>query len=72
MINKNELMKEEVERYMNLVLLAHGEELQCYKNCVRDLMLAINKKDWRLYSECESIINNKIEDGKIFNFSIYE
>lgn len=57
MINKNELMKEEIKRYVELVNCSHGEIKENYKAMVKDLMMSIASKDWTLYDECQSIIN---------------
>ena len=56
MIDKNELMKEEIARYVDLVNCSTGEIKDNYKAMVKDLMMAIASKDWKLYDECQEII----------------
>lgn len=67
MIDWNEIMKEEIARYVELVNCSTGEEKQAYKDCVRDLMMAINKKDWKLYDECQKIIDENYEREETFS-----
>lgn len=61
MIDKNKLMKEEIEYFVELVNCSSGEIKENYKDCVRDLMMAIAEKDWQLYDECQQIIDEKLE-----------
>lgn len=61
MIDKNELMKEEIKRYVELVNCSRDEIKENYKKCVRDLMMAIATKDWKLYDECQKIIKDTYE-----------
>ena len=63
MINKNELMFDEVKRYVELVNCSSGSVKQVYKDCVRDLMLAIAFKDWDLYDKCQAYINDNYIRG---------
>ena len=63
MINKNELMFDEVKRYVELVNCSYGSVKQAYKDCVRDLMLAIALKDWDLYDKCQAYINDNYIRG---------
>lgn len=57
MIDKNELMKEEVKRLMVLVNSSDGETKEDYKKMVKDIMDTLLKKDWQLMDECQNIIN---------------
>ena len=57
MIDKNELMKEEVKRLMVLVNSSEGETKEDYKKMVKDIMDTLLKKDWQLMDECQNIIN---------------
>lgn len=68
MIDKNELMKEEIARYVELVNSSTTEEeKQAYKDCVKDLMMAIAKKDWQLLDECQKIIDENYEREDTFS-----
>ena len=57
MIDKNELMKDEIKRYVELVNCSRGEIKENYKKMVKELMDTIALKDWNLLDECQKIIN---------------
>ena len=57
MIDKNELMKDEIKRYVELVNCSRGEIKENYKKMVKELMDTIATKDWALLDECQKIIN---------------
>lgn len=62
MIDKNELMKEEVKRLMVLVNSSEGETKEEYKKMVKDIMDTLLKKDWQLMDECQNIINEMYKE----------
>lgn len=59
MIDKDQLMKDEIKRLTELVTISHGEIKENYKSMVKDLMDAIARKNWQLLDECQQIINDK-------------
>lgn len=62
MIDKRELMKEEVKRLMVLVNSSEGETKEDYKKMVKDIMDTLLKKDWQLMDECQNIINEMYKE----------
>ena len=64
MIDKDQLMKDEIKRLTELVTISHGEIKENYKSMVKDLMDAIAHKDWQLLDECQQIINETLKQEK--------
>ena len=57
MIDKNQMMKDEIKRLVELVNCSNGQIKESYKLMVKDLMNTIAIKDWKLLDECQQIIN---------------
>ena len=64
MLDKDQLMKDEIKRLTELVNCSHGEIKDNYKSMVKDLMDAIALKDWQLLDECQQIINETLKQEK--------
>ena len=56
-MNKNELMKKEIKRLVELVNYSTGVDKEDYKRMVHSLMNEILQKDWNLFDECQLIID---------------
>ena len=56
-MNKNELMKKEIKRLVELVNCSTGVDKEDYKRMVHSLMNEILQKDWNLFDECQLIID---------------
>lgn len=58
MLNKNELIKQEIRRLMTMVNCSTGEDKNDYKAMVKSIMDTLLKKDWALMDECQAIIDD--------------
>jgi hypothetical protein len=57
MLDKNQIMKDEIKRLVELVNCSSEQIKESYKLMIKDLMNAIAIKDWKLLDECQQIIN---------------
>ena len=64
MLDKDQLMKDEIKRLTELVTISHGEIKDNYKKMVKDLMDTIATKNWQLLDECQKIINETLKQEK--------
>ena len=64
MLDKDQLMKDEIKRLTELVTISHGEIKENYKSMVKDLMDTIATKNWQLLDECQKIINETLKQEK--------
>ena len=64
MLDKDQLMKDEIKRLTELVNCSHGEIKENYKKMVKDLMDTIATKNWQLLDECQQIINETLKQEK--------
>ena len=64
MLDKDQLMKDEIKRLTELVNCSHGEIKDNYKKMVKDLMDTIATKNWQLLDECQKIINETLKQEK--------
>ena len=64
MLDKDQLMKDEIKRLTELVNCSHGEIKDNYKRMVKDLMDTIATKNWQLLDECQQIINETLKQEK--------
>ena len=64
MIDKDQLMKDEIKRLTELVNCSHGEIKDNYKRMVKNLMDTIATKNWQLLDECQQIINETLKQEK--------
>lgn len=62
MIDKNEVMKDAIKYFTELVNCSSGEIKENYKDMVKDLMATIGRRDKKLYEECQKIINDTNND----------
>ena len=72
MLDKNQVMKDSVRYFAELVMINDGEVKQGYKDSLKELINTIASKDFKLMDECQQIIRDTVKEYEKQGFSVID